>query len=239
MHDRAKATLHRKEAIRLNVAWEVGAVQPRYSDTGHWYARLSRFPAALFDRNGYLYFKTQEDFLQSRHLKISKQVSVPKPGICAVPGYVRKVAAETRLDDVDIHEFEALEGREKLVLHLTRERSASIVNKKKRLAKSRHCEVCGFSFEQFYGEVASSYCEVHHLVPLAELGEFSSTNLRQLAILCSNCHRVVHLRNPPFTLEEMRSLIGSRSPWHPRPGAEASDASHRAFGLGSPWPCPR
>jgi len=31
--------------------------------------------------------------------------------------------------------------------------------------------------------------------------------MEDLAILCANCHRVVHLRNPPYTLDEVRSMF--------------------------------
>jgi predicted HNH restriction endonuclease len=31
--------------------------------------------------------------------------------------------------------------------------------------------------------------------------------MEDLAILCANCHRVVHLNNPPFTLNQVRKLL--------------------------------
>jgi hypothetical protein len=208
MDRRTKASLHRDKAARLNETWAVGAIQARYSNDGHWYATLTRFPAALFDATGYLLFATEEQYRASPHLRLGKQISVPKPGISAVSGYVRMVE-ETTLEntDVDVHDFEAVEGNRQLVAHLQRERNQTLVRKKKKGAASLNCEACNFSFKQAYGQLAEEYCEVHHLVPLAEAEKSRTTRLQDLAILCANCHRVVHLRNPPYGLLELKELL--------------------------------
>jgi len=108
--------------------------------------------------------------------------------------------------DVDIHDVAAVEGRRRLVLHLQRERNPKLVRSKKLHAASLECEVCRFSFGHEYGTAASKYCEVHHLLPLSDVQHTTLTRMEDLAILCSNCHRVVHLRNPPYTLDEVRRM---------------------------------
>lgn len=125
-----------------------------------------------------------------------------------MPGYVQVVDsnASPRLD-VDIHTVAATEGRRLLVLHLQRERNPTIVRHKKKQAASLDCEVCGFSFHRAYGSAASDYCEVHHLRPLSEVEDVTQTRMEDLAILCANCHRVVHLKNPPYTLDQVRGLL--------------------------------
>ena len=208
MDRRIKAAVHRDKAARLNAAWGVGAAQARYSDDGHWYATLERFPAALFDANGFVIFLTKTDYEDSPHLSIGKQVSVPKPGISAIPGYVRVADSDVSPSiDLDIHSVEAREGSRSLVLHLQRERNRSIVRQKKRGASSLDCEVCGFSFGEAYGDAAADYCEVHHLVPFSDLEPTTTTRMADLALLCANCHRVVHLRNPPYTLDEVKTML--------------------------------
>lgn len=210
MDRRTKATLNRDKAIHLNEAWGVGAAQARYSDDGHWYATLEHFPAALFDAHGYILFETEEEYRSSPHLHIGKQISIPKPGISAIPGYIRAANSDaTPLLDVDIHTLTATEGRRRLVLHLQRERNQTVVRNKKKQAASLECEVCGFSFASAYGRAASDYCEVHHLLPLSEVEEAIRTRMEDLAILCANCHRVVHLRNPPYTLQQVRSMLAN------------------------------
>lgn len=208
MDRRTKATLNRDKAVRLNEAWGVDAAQVRYSEDGHWYATLERFPAALFDAHGYVLFQTEQEYQSSHHLHIGKQISVPKPGISAIPGYVRVADSDATPDlDVDIHTLAATEGRRRLVLHLQRERNQTVVRNKKKQAASLDCEVCGFSFARAYGAAASDYCEVHHLLPLSEVEHASRTRMEDLAILCANCHRVVHLHNPPYTLHQVRSML--------------------------------
>lgn len=124
------------------------------------------------------------------------------------PPYVRMRGPSTSPDyDVDIHALAATEGRRQLVTHLSRERDRKLVQKKKELAASLQCEVCEVSFGRVYGERAAAYCEVHHLVPLAQAEQVVKTRIEDLAILCSNCHRVVHLKDPPFTLEQMREML--------------------------------
>jgi hypothetical protein len=111
------------------------------------------------------------------------------------------------LNDPDIHEDAATEGRRRLVLHLQRERNQAIVRKKKNQAASLACEVCSFSFSRCYGSAANDYCEVHHLLLLSEVEHTTQTRMEDLAILCANCHRVVHLHNPPYTLDEVKNMI--------------------------------
>ena len=208
MDRRTKAALNREKAVRLNEAWGVGAAQVRYSDDGHWYAMVAQFPAALFDAHGYVLFATEEEFRTSPHISAGKQISVPKPGISAIPGYVRVADSDSAPNlDVDIHNVAANEGRRRLVLHLQRERNRTVVRNKKKQAASFDCEVCGFSFGRAYGNAASDYCEVHHLLPLSEVEQTTRTRMEDLAILCANCHRVVHLRNPPYTLNQVRSIL--------------------------------
>lgn len=108
--------------------------------------------------------------------------------------------------DVDIHAsgFSAVEGRAKLVLHLVRERNRELVSAKKASVSSPKCEVCGFSFLETYGE---DYCEVHHRTALHELDGEVKTTLDDLAIVCANCHRIIHRQTPPMTIPQLRDRI--------------------------------
>jgi predicted HNH restriction endonuclease len=33
------------------------------------------------------------------------------------------------------------------------------------------------------------------------------TRIDDLAIVCANCHRVIHLNNPPYTLDDVRKML--------------------------------
>lgn len=72
----------------LNEKWNIGAKHALYHKDGTYYNHLRYFPGALFDRAGYLVFKTEDEYVRSRHLQRGKQLHVPG-GIASVPGYVR------------------------------------------------------------------------------------------------------------------------------------------------------
>ena len=111
-----------------------------------------------------------------------------------------------------------VDGREGRVLtraHLRRERNRELVGRKKLKVHSEtgalRCEVCGFDFYMIYGERGAGFAECHHLVPLADLSPDTRTRLTDLAILCANCHRMIHRQAPWLTLDELRQLVTERT----------------------------
>lgn len=114
----------------------------------------------------------------------------------------------TILNDLNLISFEegSLISRE----HLLRERDSSVVLLKKKHAIERGrliCEVCNFDFQEKYGELGKSFIECHHVLPLSEYQLNQKTFLKDLVLLCSNCHRMVHRRSPAITLNELREII--------------------------------
>lgn len=81
------ATLTGLTGRQLNHEWDVGARHALYRHQGHWYHQLRRFPGAVFDYNGYVLFRTEQEFRDSPHLHITQDVHVPA-GIASIPGYV-------------------------------------------------------------------------------------------------------------------------------------------------------
>jgi len=100
---------------------------------------------------------------------------------------------------------EAPEGRLLRRLVSVRERDPKLRKSKidKHLAEGKElsCEVCNFNFEEKYGERGKGYIEVHHVDPLHVTG-LTKTSIEGLALLCSNCHRMIH-RNPWTTPAEL------------------------------------
>jgi 5-methylcytosine-specific restriction protein A len=110
---------------------------------------------------------------------------------------------------------EAEEGRLLTRMHCVRERNRELV-KKKRDAVLREkgrlaCEACGFDFNHKYGEHGRGFIEVHHLLPLYALAPGSRTRMKDLAVLCANCHRMVHAKAKWLTLPDLKELLGQRS----------------------------
>ena len=70
------------------------------------------------------------------------------------------------------------------------------------------CIGCGLDMAKKYGHLASGVIEVHHIQPVSEYRISRQINPRtDLVPLCPNCHAVVHLRNPPYTVDELKSLL--------------------------------
>ncbi|MFD7920516.1 HNH endonuclease [Streptomyces sp. NPDC059740] len=117
--------------------------------------------------------------------------------------------APTEDEEFD-EDYSAPEGRLLMRRHKARERNKGL--RKKKIASVLHrglrlaCEACGFDFEEVYGDRGAGYIECHHVVPLHEAGE-GRTKLSELALICANCHRVIHRRAPWPTPAELRKTI--------------------------------
>lgn len=128
--------------------------------------------------------------------------------------YLEKYAEEKSFakEIVDYDKDEFPEGKESYVRHKKRERNRKIVERKKELFKAKHngvlfCEACGMNFYDVYGEYGKDFIEVHHTIPVSELSENSTTQLSDLVLLCSNCHRMVHHRRPWLKKDELKKLL--------------------------------
>ena len=113
--------------------------------------------------------------------------------------------------EVELDAIEAAEGRILTRVHRQRERSPELVRKKKAAAMKRDgallCEACGFDFKAGYGPHGEGYIEAHHLQPLHTLSPGTKTKLEDLALLCANCHRMVHAKREWLTLDQLRELL--------------------------------
>lgn len=94
----------------------------------------------------------------------------------------------------------ALEGE--LRVRLVRDRFREARLRSAKIARARaddpdnrlRCEVaaCRFDFGAVYGALGDGYIQVHHLRPLSIRDEPEYTGLEHLAVVCSNCHAMIH-----------------------------------------------
>lgn len=92
-----------------------------------------------------------------------------------------------------------------------------IVNSYERNSKARElcvkhwkaiCAVCDFNFERVYGEVGKGFIHVHHLIPVAKIGKTYQVNpIKDLIPVCPNCHSIIHKKEPPYSIEEMKRML--------------------------------
>ncbi|WP_152049501.1 HNH endonuclease [Tautonia marina] len=118
--------------------------------------------------------------------------------------------SDTEEPSSDDSEEEGFEGRTQLILHRSKERNPRLIRRKKRRILTETgkllCEVCGFDFTLVYGHLGSGFAECHHRVPIATLNGETPTRLSDLAIVCANCHRMLH-RPPGHTIEQLRAIV--------------------------------
>lgn len=105
------------------------------------------------------------------------------------------------------------EGRRVYRNHIAYERNQGVVALAKTLFKESHgalfCEVCGFSFS-VYGERGMDFIEAHHdAIPVSEMGEGAVSSVQDIRMVCSNCHRILHLKRPWLKVDELRALLNA------------------------------
>jgi len=89
------------------------------------------------------------------------------------------------------------------------------------------CTICGFSFGKHFGKIGEGFIHVHHLIPLAKIGnEYQVDPIKDLIPVCPNCHTMLHRRDPPYTIEELQNKIGIRR----KQGSASKGAPHQTLG---------
>jgi 5-methylcytosine-specific restriction protein A len=171
------------------------AVDPDHKGAG--LKRGSRLDKEVWDE-----FSNDPDRLRMLAATIARSVSP-----------VRDVPSENFSVEPD-DEDEFPEGRILTRLHKYKERRSEAAKKKKRKvlreAGKLACEACNFDFVEFYGPLGQGFAECHHLTPIANLEPGHRTRLEDLAIVCSNCHRILHKSRPMMGVSQLRELIMSR-----------------------------
>jgi 5-methylcytosine-specific restriction protein A len=70
------------------------------------------------------------------------------------------------------------------------------------------CSVCGFNFEQVYGDVGKNFIHVHHLTQIAKIGkEYKVDPIEDLRPVCPNCHAMLHRQKVGLSIEELKSFM--------------------------------
>lgn len=74
--------------------------------------------------------------------------------------------------------------------------------------KGRRCAVCGIDFKETYGEIGEGFIHVHHVTPISSKGKDYKLDIdNDLVPVCPNCHAMMHRRNPPFSVAELKEII--------------------------------
>lgn len=99
------------------------------------------------------------------------------------------------------------EGATKKVIVNKYERSRE-AREKCILLKGCRCTVCGMDFEKKYGAIGKSFIHIHHIIPINSIGkDYVIDCEKDLVPVCPNCHAMLHRKNPPYTIDELKELI--------------------------------
>jgi len=96
-----------------------------------------------------------------------------------------------------------------LRLHCRIERSVTAANAAKQHHGSR-CQACDVDLGELYGRIGQGYIEAHHLRPISTLEEGVIVRYdvaAEFAVLCPNCHRMIHRMEDPSNLYKLRALL--------------------------------
>lgn len=85
-----------------------------------------------------------------------------------------------------------------------------------KLAKAHHgirCQACSLLMTDKYGALGKDFIEAHHLVPLASLREGEAVKYdvaTDFAVLCPNCHRMIHRMDDPSDLGALQAALRAK-----------------------------
>lgn len=128
--------------------------------------------------------------------------------LTVLDGEVKQSKPSRGAKDIDDEqEFPEGEERRRFKEHVRRERDPRVVRLAKELSlaseKRLECEACGFDFAEKYGSDGHGYIEGHHTTPLHQMKKGHKTKIGDIALVCSNCHRMLHRIKPLLKVEEL------------------------------------
>jgi predicted HNH restriction endonuclease len=105
------------------------------------------------------------------------------------------------------------EGKDKLKIHLAKERSRSLIASAKQKWSVNgkgdiKCSICTFSFKEKYGPIGDGFIEAHHIQPISSLAPDTIMKFGDIIPVCSNCHSMLH-HNRTVSIEKLRASINS------------------------------
>ncbi|MEZ0233092.1 MAG: HNH endonuclease [Methylophilaceae bacterium] len=110
-------------------------------------------------------------------------------------------------------DLEFAEGKAVTRLHNIRERNPRLRKKLLAYRKQKdtmYCDICSTSYVSSNESIQDAMFEAHHVAPLATR-ESKITKLSDMALLCANCHRLLHraisVEKRWFSLKEAKELI--------------------------------
>lgn len=197
--------------MTLTVPEEGPHYDPALADEGkrafyiriRWFS-MHRLPQIPFERLTHQPFSDVHWAAQAAGVEIPAGVAYALTAELAVAAH----AEEFRLPEEAALDSGYPEGSVRSALVNTYERNSHARQECIRHYTARCC-ACGLDFQSIYGKIATGFIHVHHIVSLSEVGPgYIVDPVRDLRPVCPNCHAVLHMKDPPMSIEELRGLLG-------------------------------
>lgn len=188
----------------LNKILSINAKHALYREDGKWYHNLIRFPGVLFDKNGYVIFNNEEDYIKSPNLQIKKDLHITD-GIESLANYLKFTKREKELINGVDFGGEYKGNNEESTVRIIREieiilRKKNLVEKIKKLYNNT-CQLC--KTQVVIGE-NKYYSEVHHIISLGKPHNGVDA-IENMICVCPNCHIELDFKAIPLN-ENMLKL---------------------------------
>jgi 5-methylcytosine-specific restriction enzyme A len=106
-----------------------------------------------------------------------------------------------------LHDDEGLfEGSKKVIVVNAYERNP-IAREKCINHYGNKCSVCGFDFQEQFGDLGRGFIHVHHIRPLSNINEtYEVDPINDLRPICPNCHAMIHRMSPIYSIDELKRI---------------------------------
>ncbi len=169
---------------------------------GEWLVWAGQFAKAISTTKTYMNLWRRNEWPYSEPLWVIAGLCWKKPKFHDHP------AINT---DTDLTWYTEGEKRERWHLELETRRNPAVIRKAKEQARENdpflHCQICGFSFKETYGNRGDRFIEGHHKQPLGSLNKRTRTRIEDIAMVCSNCHRMLHRGGRTLSINELSALL--------------------------------
>jgi 5-methylcytosine-specific restriction protein A len=153
------------------------------------------------------------DKLNQKYLEYCKSLGIQprESGSFGAPRKFWRLEIDQDFEDNEDLTGEFPEGKIVERIHKSRERNSKVISLAKQKFKKEkgrlYCQVCGFDFEKTYGLVGKDFIEGHHTIAVSDMTHDHKTKAEDIAMLCANCHRMVHKKRPWLTMNDIDKLI--------------------------------
>tara|TARA_R110002020_G_scaffold61545_3_gene165510 strand:- start:989 stop:1732 length:744 start_codon:yes stop_codon:yes gene_type:complete len=214
IHGRNPAVIELSEVINRLPIFDIRPDADRFRNPNGVGLKLSNFLAIDPDYHG----KGMQSYSKLDKV-VFDEFSAKRNELSRIANTIRATVANPQLRmklyEINKEPEEALlefrEGRVMYRLHKFKERDTKLVLLKKTQHLKKYgaldCESCDFNFQVKYGDLGKGFIECHHQIPLYQYEGIQETRLDDLALVCSNCHRMLHRGMDTLGVGDLRRLI--------------------------------